>query len=298
MRHIIVSAVAGFAGLALVLGQAPAADAEKEVRAELDSYTAAFNKGDLDGLLAHFAADADFVNDSGEQLKGKAGLAELFKQTLADLKGYKLAVTITSLRFLRPDVALLDGEATLTAPDGASDSGRFNVVWTKSDGKWLMSSVHDLAQPSDLTADASPPLEQLDWLVGDWTHEDPSFNARVSGRWTLNQRFLLLEYAVKQKDSEDLIVDLYFGWDPLEGVIRSWFFDSQGGYGGGDWVREGNTWTADWRGVLSEGQTASSVTSIQYLDGKGFLFRSVDREIDGQPLADVEAKFTRKTVGQ
>jgi uncharacterized protein (TIGR02246 family) len=298
MRHIIVSVVAGVAGLTLVMGQSPAADAEKEVRAEVESYTAAFNKGDLEGLLAHFADDADFINDGGKQLKGKANLAELFKQTLADLKGCKLAVTITSLRFLRPDVALLDGKATLTAPDGASESGRFTTAWTKSGGKWLLSSVHDLAEPSETSTAGSAPLQQLDWLVGDWTYEDPSFNARVSGRWTLNQRFLLLEYTVKQKDSEDLIVDLYFGWDPLEGIIRSWFFDSRGGFGGGDWVREGNTWTADWRGVLSEGQTASSVTSIQYLDGKSFLFRSLDREIDGQPLADVEVKFSRKAVGQ
>jgi uncharacterized protein (TIGR02246 family) len=296
MRHNIVRVVAGVAGLALVLGQAQAADAEKEVRAEVDSYTAAFNQGDLDRLLAHFAADADFVDDSGNQYKGKASLAPLFKRTLADLKGYKLTVAFTSLRLLRSDVALVDGKAVLTAPDGTADSGRFSAVWTKSGGKWLLSSVHDLPESPPAAESATTQLQQLGWLVGEWTHEDAGFSVHVSGRWTLNKRFLLLEYTVKEKDSEDLIVDLYFGWDPLDGVIRSWFFDSMGGYGGGDWAREGDTWTANWRGVLAERQSASSVTSIKYLDTNGFVFRSVDREIDGQPLADVEAKFVRKTT--
>jgi uncharacterized protein (TIGR02246 family) len=298
MRHIILTTVVGLAGLALFSPAARPADAEGEVRAAIDSYTAAFNKGDLNGLLAHFAADADFINDSGKQYKGKASLAELFKRSLTELKGYKLTVAVTALHFLRPDVALADGKADLTSPDGAVASGRFTAAWTKTGGKWLLSSVRDLPEsPADL-APTTTPLQQLDWLVGDWAHETPNFSVQVSGRWTLNKRFLLLEYTVRERDSEDLTVDLYFGWDPVDGVIRSWFFDSRGGYGGGSWARDGNTWTADWSGVLSEGQTASSVTSIRYLDDKGFLFRSAERQIDGEPLADVEAKFVRKAVGK
>src|SRR5262249_45498412 len=104
MRRVILAAVVGFAGLAWVFGQAPTADEERAVRAAIDSYTAAFDKGDLDSLLAYFTADADFINETGKQYKGKAGLAELFKQSLAELKGHKLKATITSLRFLRPDV--------------------------------------------------------------------------------------------------------------------------------------------------------------------------------------------------
>jgi hypothetical protein len=101
---------------------------------------------------------------------------------------------------------------------------------------------------------------------------------------------------VKDKDNEDLSVTQFFGWEPIDGVVRSWFFDSRGGYGGGDYVRTANTWTSGWSGVLSEGQTGSSTSSIQFVDDKNFIFRSVDREIDGLPVADVEAKFVRKTA--
>jgi hypothetical protein len=78
----------------------------------------------------------------------------------------------------------------------------------------------------------------------------------------------------------------------------SWFFDSQGGYGGGDWERDGNTWTTSCSGVLPEGQIASSTNSMKFVDDNNFLFRSVDRDIDGLPLADVEAKFVRKAASK
>jgi uncharacterized protein (TIGR02246 family) len=298
MRRIIGTSVVALAGLALASGQAPPADEESAVRAAVDSYTAAINDGKLDGVLAHVAADADFIDDSGKQFRGKADLAEVLKQSLADLKGRKLKSTIVSLHFLRPDVAVVDGKADLTAPDGTTDSGRYTSTWTRTGGKWLLSSVRDLPDSPAAAEPAPAPLQQLAWLVGDWASQNPTFAVQLSGRWALNKSFLLLEYTAKGQDGEDLAVAQYFGWDPVDGVIRSWFFDSQGGYGGGDWERQGNTWAALWTGVLSDGQNAASTNSMKFIDDNSFLFRSVDRDIDGLPLADVDAKFVRKAPGK
>jgi uncharacterized protein (TIGR02246 family) len=298
MRRIIGIAVVALAGLALALGQAPPADEESAVRAAVDSYTAAFNSGNLDGLLTHVAADADYIDESGKQYKGKADLAAVLKQSLADLKGHKLKSAIMSIHILRPDIAVVDGKADITAPDGTTDSGRFTSAWTKTGGQWLLSCVRDLPDSAAAAETVPGPLQELEWLVGDWASENPTFAVKLSGRWALNKTFLLLEYTVKGKDGEDLSVTQYFGWDPVEGVIHSWFFDSQGGYGGGDWEREGNTWTAAWSGVLSDGQIAASTNTMKFIDESSFLFRSMDRDIDGLPLADVEAKFVRKTPGK
>jgi uncharacterized protein (TIGR02246 family) len=294
MRCIILTAVVGLGGLAMLCGQTPAADEDKEIQALADSYTAAFNKGDLDGFLAHFAADADYVDQVGKHYKGKAGLAELFRGALVDGNGQQLKTVISSIHFLRPDVAIADGKAVFTAPDGSTNSGRFTAVWTKTAGKWLLSSVHDLPEPSATDETSVLPLQQLSWLVGDWSHKDPNFSVQVSGRWSLSKSFLVLDYTVKGRENDDLTVAQYFGWDPVAGVIHAWFFDSRGGYGGGDWVREGKTWTANWSGVLADGRIASSISSLKYLDDNSFLFRSVDREIGGLPMDDVEARFVRK----
>jgi uncharacterized protein (TIGR02246 family) len=298
MRRIIVTAVVGLAGLALALGQAPPADGERAVRAAIDSYTTALEKGDLDGLLVHIAADADYIDDVGNQYRGKAALGEVLKQSLAELKSHKLKSTITSLRFLRPDVVIADGKVDITGPDGTSESGRFTSTWTMADGKWYLSSVRDLPETPPASDSVPTELKQFEWLIGDWASEAPTFSVDVGCRWTLNKSFLQLEYTVKDKNGDGLTVVQFFGWDPVDGVIRSWFFDSQGGYGGGDWERQGNTWSADWSGVLADGQAASSVNSIQFVDDKTFLFRSVDRDIGGMPMADVEAKFVRKATGK
>jgi uncharacterized protein (TIGR02246 family) len=298
MRYIMLAIVLGVVGLTLAFGQASTEPEEKVIKAALDSYTAAFNKGDLDSLLASFAADADFTDNDGKQSRGKAAMADLLNRALAEFKGQQLKATITSLHMLRPDVAMTDGQVDITAQDGATDSGRFVAVWTKSNGKWLLSSIHNLPNAQTVSAAASPQLKQLEWLVGDWVPQDPKSSVRINGRWTLNQSFLLLEYAVKGKQDEDLSVVQYFAWDPIQEVITSWFFDSRGGYGGGDCVREANTWTAEWSGVLPQGRRGSSVNSITFIDNKSFAFKSVDREIDGVPMADIDMKFIRKATGQ
>jgi uncharacterized protein (TIGR02246 family) len=297
MRRIFLSATLGLMGLAWALGQSPTPDEEKAVRAAIESYTAAFNKGDLESLRAHFAADADFIDENGKKFTGGSTLADLCKQSLRELKGFTLRTAITSLRMVRPDVAIADGRADLIGPDGTTDSGRFTSIWTKTGDKWLLNSVRDLPE-SPANEEAGPgQLNQLEWVIGDWIHEQAGFTVRINARWALKRSFLLLEYTVKGKDGDDLTVTQYFGWDPLDRVIRSWFFDSQAGYGRGDWERQGNTWTAYLQGAISEGRSASSTNSITLLDDKTFVFRSVDREIDGLPVADVEAKFVRKSTG-
>jgi uncharacterized protein (TIGR02246 family) len=52
----------------------------KEIQAALQSYSDAFNKRDVDSFVAHFADDADYLDQGGQQYKGKAGLAKLFKR--------------------------------------------------------------------------------------------------------------------------------------------------------------------------------------------------------------------------
>jgi uncharacterized protein (TIGR02246 family) len=299
MRSIALITLSGLTALAVAFGQGTETDDEKDVRAAIDAYTAAYNKGDLDALLTHVAPDADLIDENGKQYKGKASLGGLCKRALTEFKGQTLETVVTALRFLRPDVAIVDGTAVMTAQDGTAASGRFTATWTKSGDRWLLSSVRDLPDgPATPEAEQPETLKQLEWLIGDWASEDPNYPVRVSARWALNQRFLRVEYTLNDQDVEALTVEQYFAWDPVAGGIRSWFFDSEGGYGGGAWERQGDIWTATWDGVLADGRTASSVNSMKYIDEKSFLFRSVEREVGGLPMADVEARFVRKATGK
>jgi hypothetical protein len=88
-------------------------------------------------------------------------------------------------------------------------------------------------------------------------------------------------------------VTQWVGWDPQTEQIKSWVFDDQGGNAEALWVRNGNTWMADSVGVLPDGSTGSGVNVLKYQDDKTFIWQSIRREVDGQPLPDMEVKFTR-----
>src|SRR5215471_4714818 len=152
-------------------GQAPA-NSEQAVRKAAAAHLEAMNKGDVDGVMATWAPDADFIDEAGKTTRGHDALRALLKTMLADLKGSKIGNKIYSVKFLRPDVALVDGEQEVTSADGTHDSNRYAVVWVKSGDKWLISSARDLpAEVEEGPSLSYPQLRSLEWLNGDWVDD-------------------------------------------------------------------------------------------------------------------------------
>jgi uncharacterized protein (TIGR02246 family) len=271
-------------------GRAPATDDGRAIRQAVSAYADAINKGDLAALSAYWADDAEYIDEKGTVTRGREAIAALFKHFLADIKGSKIALHVTRVRPLTADVAMQDGTSTLTRPDGSVDDGRFTAVWAKQGGKWLIRSARDLPTES---ADAGGALKELQWMVGDW--EGAKGEVRVSVRWTLNKAFLVNTYQVKGPAGELQVTQL-MGHDPLTGRIKSWTFDSHGGYGEGLWTREGNTWSIETAGVLANGETGTAVNIIRYVDDDNAVFQARDREVGGQPIPDSEVKLVRKAA--
>ena len=278
-----------------VKAEADKATAEEEaaIHKAAAAYNTAFAKGDADAVLAMWTADGEFIDDDGKAYRGRDALAPLFKKSLPSYKGYKITSKLTSITFIKPDVALVDGEQTFTPPTGESDVSRFTSVWVKADGKWRIRSARDLAaEPTGETV-AARRLRDLDWMIGEWVSEagDASVHLKVS--WGLNKAFMVWEYEVKRKQGKSSMVAQWMGWDPLTEQLKSWVFDDQGGHSEALWTRVGNTWSCESIGVLPDGATGSAVNVLKYQDDKTFVWQSLRREADGQPLPDVEAKFTR-----
>jgi hypothetical protein len=76
--------------------------------------------------------------------------------------------------------------------------------------------------------------------------------------------------------------------------VRSWVYDSTGGFGEGYWQRDGNKWVVGSTAILADGGIGGATNIYEFKDENTVLYRSVDRDVDGQPVADVEAKFVRK----
>lgn len=300
-KRIILGSLAGVASLAfaLALAQAPkdapkakASSEEQAIRNAELAYGAAYNKGDLDTIMNLWAADADFVDEDGKTYKGKDAIRALFKAAMDDAKGSTMKLTSKSLRFLKPDVAIEDGTVEITSAEGVKDQNRFTAIWMKTGGKWLLSNVRDLPDEVVEIPHAAH-MKGLEWMIGDWASEDKDVKVTISCRWALDRKYIRQEFTAKPKDGKTIAVTQYVGWDPANEQIRSWFFDSHGGFGEGSWEQRGKSWTASSSGVLPDGRQATGTHTWRYLDAKSFMWIAKDREVDGDPLDDIQAKLVR-----
>jgi uncharacterized protein (TIGR02246 family) len=269
---------------------------EQAIRKSFADYVDAMNKCDSDAILSHWSEDADYTNEAGETTHGREAIGEMCKPAMPHLKGHKASGRVISLKFIRPDVALVEGELDYTTPDGNQEATRLSSAWVKSDGHWLINCAREQANDSATTTpNAYQNLKQLEWLVGEWQGEGTKADVRATCDWGPEKTFLIIHYMVDRGASEPKLVTLRIGWDPANETIRSWVFDTLGGFGEGTWQRDGNRWIVESTGVLPDGSTGSSTDVWGYGDENTYVWKSTEREIDEQPMPDAEVKFVRKS---
>ncbi len=272
---------------------APNAD-EQAIRAACKAYVKAVNSGDVPAIVKFWTEDADYINDTGEKFKGRPALAKLFRDNLPSAKGKTFSFETKSLRMIAPGVALEDGEGTLTGDDNdvSQSVSRYTCVWVRSGDQWLISSVRDLGDVPQDDKNVSP-LKQLDWMVGDWHSENSDSTVEMSCSPALEGKFLKQKYEVKSKEGQQFTVVSMIGFDPADGNLRSWYFDSRGGFGDGQWSRDGNSWKIVATGIVADGRHGVSTNIWKFTDNNTIVWESKDRELEGEPMPDNEVKFVR-----
>ena len=125
------------------------------IEALVAGLTDAWNGGDARAFSARFAADGSFTNVLGVVAYGR----EIFELRHAEIfrtiyKGSVLQQSIGRVRFIRPDVAVVDVDAAVTGylrlPPGvqaASDGAlraKLQLVVTREDGEWWIAAFHNV----------------------------------------------------------------------------------------------------------------------------------------------------------
>src|SRR5215813_4299583 len=101
-------------------------------------FIAAFEKGDAKAVAAFWTENADYVDQTGREFKGRAAIQKMYEKLFAGKKGMKLNIIITSTRTVGTDVALEDGITEITTADSALPSAaRFSAVLVKKGGDWF-----------------------------------------------------------------------------------------------------------------------------------------------------------------
>jgi uncharacterized protein (TIGR02246 family) len=258
---------------------------EQAIRAAIQSYVDAFNKQDAKAVASHWTETGEFITPGGSELKGREAIQKEFEGYFADGEGATVEVAETEIRFLSPGVAAEEGTALVLRPDETPDETAYVAIHVKTTDGWKMDSVREQAQVRPQSH--YDQLKQLEWMIGEWVDADDEVAIETSCRWTKNNNFILRSFKVVAEDRIDLEGSQIIGWDPAANTIRSWMFDSEGGFGVGAWTRNGDRWTVRTLQVLASGERASAINVMTYVDDDTFTIRSTSREVDGEIMPGI-----------
>ena len=263
------------------------------IQAAVQAYVAAFNARDAEKLAALWSPDAVYTSrTTGEQVVGRDAIAQEFQQILGAQDAPKLAVSTETIEFVSPNVALETGSAAVTyAPEDVVDT-RYSVVYVRRDGEWLIDRVTE----DETTGDDSnrDQLRSLAWLVGEWIDEIDGVTVELDCQWTSNQNYISRKYTVTHDGEVESSGLQIIGWDAANEQIRSWLFDSAGGFVAGTWTQQGDKWIVQSVATLADGAEGSSTSIFRPLEDGNYAWKKVHRVVDGELLPNIDETVVRR----
>lgn len=199
-----------------------------------ETFVAAFNQADAAALAELFTPDAEYIDETGEIFQGRQAIQDNLSGDFAENAGAQLELEIESIRFIGPGVAVEDGYSTLQDAESTVLSyNHYSAILVKVDDRWLTASVRDRA-PKDRREHRAQ-LSQLNWLIGDWVDESPDSMVLFNCGPSDDGNFLVRTFTQHIEGEPQFHGTQWIGWDPLNQQIRSWTFDSDGGFSTGVW---------------------------------------------------------------
>jgi uncharacterized protein (TIGR02246 family) len=280
-------------GICLLLsGLAGAADSpnrqadEAAIRKAVESYVEAYNRADAAAVASHWSREGEYVAPSGERFKGADKIRPALETFFSKNKGLQLKVAVSDIQFPSPDRAVEKGIAVIGRSGSEAQEILYTATHVKEDGAWKLLSVAE--EESSVPVSNIAHLGQLEWLVGEWVDRDEDATVESRFNWTQNYGFISGSFRVIVQDHIQAQGTQVIGWDAAAKKIRSWVFDSTGGFGEGEWSRDGNRWTVKLKTILNNGHRASSINIYTYVDPNTFTWQSVGREVNGEPLPNID----------
>lgn len=277
--------------------QQPGAEAEvspdqQQIESAAVKFLEAYHAHDAEALAALFGPEARMEDASGNVIEGREAIHEAYQAEFEANPYAALSVSMDSIRFITPDVALEEGSADYY-PDGETltSRARYAVVHLKKDGQWRIISSRTMEQEVLSNYEY---LHELEWLVGDWIDEGTDGVIEFSYTWSENKSYLLNEFQVVQNGQITLTGTQRIGWDPRTAQVRAWIFDDAGGFGEATWTNTGDGWVVKASGVAADGTPSSATRKFQMLDESHVIVSTRDRLAGGEELPDFDVTMVRR----
>lgn len=243
-------------------------DAEKPFWESAQVFVDAYAQRDAKALGDLFTEDAEFYDEFGERTEGREAIVEMF-QGVFDSGSESLIeeIIIEQVRPITDNVALEEGETIASdTPGGPRYHNRYVALHVKGDdGVWRINTLKDRPREAGSRHEQ---LEQLAWLLGEWVNEDRESVVHTECDWSEDGNYLLRRFTVQTHDGREMNGVQRMGWDAKLKVLRSWTFDSEGGFLTGEWARSGNQWLLTNTGVNAEGKSVSGTAVYTVIDAE------------------------------
>lgn len=260
------------------------------VRQAAEAFAKAFNQGDARAVAAFWTRDGEYHSADGETFRGRAAIEKVYAEFFKNNPKARLELQVESVRLLNRQLALEEGVAKVYLPgDQEPNVSRYSVLHVREDDGWRMASARDwVPDPAELVT-----LKDVEWLLGVWVAKSDEAEARITYAWDEDKAFLRARYTLKRGDKVVSSGMQVVGKDPTGG-LRSWQFDSNGGFGEWTWSRDENRWVIEATGTLPDGSEVTAVNLLVPLGKDAFTWQAVERTAGGVPLPNLPPlKVTR-----
>lgn len=260
---------------------------ESALKQLLAGYTEAFNKHDAKAVASFWTEKCVHIDrQTGERTEGRQAIEEDLKTVFENVPNAQFSSSINSVRMVQPTVASVEGETRLSGTSDQPVVSAFTAIVVAENGTWLLDSVDEspIAAPST----SSDALQELAWLVGEWQDESDKATVQTSCRWSANQSFLLRSYTVQFGDEIASTGTQVIGWDARRNTIRSWNFDSDGGFGEAVWSKSGDQWLVRGAQTSPDGALTSGTYVFDRVGADEIVVHLIGRETEGSMLPNEE----------
>ena len=262
------------------------------IAAEAEATVSAFNGGDAAALGGMFIADGELVDENGTVTESRTEITSLFRRFFERFPKATLEMEVTDARAVGDEMVVEEGIRRITADQAAAAQVRYVAVRLKEGARWPLASYREFSDDPQPTP--TEMLASLEWIVGDWVDESPEGQTQISYGWSEDGNFLIGEYNLSVGGQAASKSVQRIGWDPVEGTLRSWTFDSDGGFSEGEWMGTDDGWVVKSEATLPDGSIGSATVTIRPSDADHFVVESTDRIVGGAQEPDFKLVIARK----
>jgi uncharacterized protein (TIGR02246 family) len=255
------------------------------IQSQREAFLKAFESGDAKQVASFWTTDGELIGKEGVY-RGRDAIEKAYRELFGPKEKRRAEIQTESLRFPSKDTAVEEGRLKVREGNAEPTSSRYSILHVREDGKWLMAIVREL--PVETAS-----LRDLDWLIGTWAAKNDEAEVHTTYEWMWDKSFIRVQFTIRHKD-RTLRGFQMIGKDEASGELRSWTFESEGGFGEATWSRDGKKWVLDSAGRLSNGSTLAATNILVPLDQDSFTWQSIKRSVGGEEVEDLPpVKVTR-----